>query len=138
MFFLKFIFPVFVYFEKIISFVITLVTEICAVKQIASPVMQHASLNHKNQLKRYGKQGYLLEVSIAVAGDKLWFLPLKYFIFVFPNRRNIQSNNKTYLTICNYDPETDPLCPIFQLAKIVELADVNFNEIAYKVSSGSN
>ena len=65
----------FVYFEKIISFVITLVTEICAVKQIASPVMQRASLNHKNQLKHYGKQVYLLEVSIAVAGDKLWFLP---------------------------------------------------------------
>ena len=62
----------FVYFEKIISFVITLVTEICAVKQIASPVMQHASLN---QLKHYGKQVYLLVVSIAVAGDKLWFLP---------------------------------------------------------------
>ena len=65
----------FAYFEKIISFVITLVTEICAVKQIASPVMQHASLNHKNQLKHYGKQFYLLEVSIAVAGNKLWFLP---------------------------------------------------------------
>ena len=136
--FLKIYIAFFVYFEKIISFVITLVTEICAVKQIASPVMQHASLNHKNQLKRYGKQGYLLEVSIAVAGDKLWFLPLKYFIFVFPNRRNIQSNNKTYLTICNYDPETDPLCPIFQLGKIVELAGVNFDDIAYKVSSGLN
>ena len=73
----------FVYFEKIISFVITLVTEICAVKQIASPVMQHASLNHKNQLKHYGKQVYLLEVSIAVAGDKLWFLPLKVYYFCF-------------------------------------------------------
>ncbi|KAM7441494.1 extracellularly ATP-gated cation channel [Porites harrisoni] len=46
--------------------------------------------------------------------------------------RNIQSNNKTYLTICNYDPETDPLCPVFQLGKIVELAGVNFDEIAYK------
>ena len=77
-FFLFFYLPYvafFVYFEKIISFVITLVTEICAVKQIASPVMQHASLNHKNQLKHYGKQVYLLEVSIAVAGDMLWFLP---------------------------------------------------------------
>ena len=75
-FFLFFIYVAFfVYFEKIISFVITLVTEICAVKQIASPVMQHTSLNHKNQLKHYGKQVYLLEVSIAVAGDKLWFLP---------------------------------------------------------------
>ena len=75
-FFIFFIYVAFfVYFEKIISFVITLVTEISAVKQIASAVMQHASLNHKNQLKHYGKQVYLLVVSIAFAGDKLWFLP---------------------------------------------------------------
>ena len=54
-----FIIAFFVYFEKIIllnEIVITLVTEICTVKQIASPVIQHASLNHKNQLKHFGKQ----------------------------------------------------------------------------------
>ena len=47
-----------------------------------------------------------------------------------------QTNCIPCYTICI--PETDPLCPIFQLGKIVELADVNFDEIAYKVSSGSN
>ena len=86
LFFFTFLFMLLFLFtlrKSCISFVITLVTEICVVKQIASPVMQHASLNHKNQLKDYGKQVYLLEVSIAVAGDKLWFLPLKVYYFCF-------------------------------------------------------
>ena len=34
---------------------------------------------------------------------------------------------------CNYDPQTDHLCPIFKLGKIVELARVNFEDIAFKV-----
>ena len=43
------------------------------------------------------------------------------------------TDNKSYLTSCNYDSETDPLCPIFKFGKILELAKVNFEDIAYQV-----
>ncbi|XP_078361024.1 P2X purinoceptor 4-like isoform X1 [Oculina patagonica] len=46
--------------------------------------------------------------------------------------RNIITENATYLKTCSYDPDTDPLCPIFNLGKIVELAKVDFNDIAYQ------
>jgi len=46
--------------------------------------------------------------------------------------RNIMTDNKSYLTSCNYDSETDPLCPIFKFGKILELAKVNFEDIAYQ------
>lgn len=48
--------------------------------------------------------------------------------------RNIQTDNATYLKTCNYNPDTDLLCPIFKLGKIVELAHVDFDDIAYKVN----
>ena len=43
------------------------------------------------------------------------------------------TEDESYLRNCNYDPQTDHLCPIFKLGKIVELADVNFEDIAFKV-----
>ena len=44
------------------------------------------------------------------------------------------TTNKTYIKTCNYDPDTDPLCPIFKFGKILELAKVNFEDIAYQVN----
>lgn len=55
-------------------------------------------------------------------------------IHLYQCRRNIQTENATYLKTCNYDRDTDPLCPIFKLGKIVELANVDFDDIAYKVN----
>ncbi|KAJ7387280.1 extracellularly ATP-gated cation channel [Desmophyllum pertusum] len=46
--------------------------------------------------------------------------------------RNIKAENKSYLQNCHYDPDTDHLCPIFKLGKVVELANVDFEEIAYQ------
>ncbi|XP_058963911.2 P2X purinoceptor 4-like isoform X1 [Pocillopora verrucosa] len=46
--------------------------------------------------------------------------------------RNIMTEDESYLRNCNYDPQTDHLCPIFKLGKIVELAHVNFEDIAFK------
>lgn len=43
------------------------------------------------------------------------------------------TEDESNLRNCNYDPQTDHLCPIFKLRKIVELARVNFEDIAYKV-----
>lgn len=43
------------------------------------------------------------------------------------------TEDESYLMNCNYDPQTDHLCPIFKLGKIVELAHVNFEDIAFKV-----
>lgn len=43
------------------------------------------------------------------------------------------TEDESYLGNCNYDPQTDHLCPIFKLEKIVELARVNFEDIAFKV-----
>ena len=43
------------------------------------------------------------------------------------------TEDESYLRTCNYDPQTDHRCPIFKLGKIAELADVNFEDIAFKV-----
>ncbi|CAN8016786.1 unnamed protein product, partial [Ixodes persulcatus] len=46
---------------------------------------------------------------------------------------NIQaSDNSTYLKYCRYNPDSDPLCPVFRLGDIVEEAEVNFEEVAVK------
>ncbi|XP_055338957.1 P2X purinoceptor 4-like [Paramacrobiotus metropolitanus] len=48
-------------------------------------------------------------------------------------RRNIlDSINQTYLQSCRYDPHTDPLCPVFSVAKIVQQANVSLSEIAVR------
>lgn len=46
--------------------------------------------------------------------------------------RNIKTESASYLKNCNYDPHTDHLCPIFKLGKMVELAGVDFEDIAFK------
>ncbi|XP_068749787.1 P2X purinoceptor 4-like isoform X2 [Montipora capricornis] len=47
--------------------------------------------------------------------------------------RNIKTtSNSSYLKGCTYDPDTAPLCPIFKFGKILELANVSFEEIAYQ------
>ena len=51
-------------------------------------------------------------------------------------RRNIKTtSNSSYLKGCTYDPDTAPLCPIFKFGKILELANVSFEEIAYQVTT---
>lgn len=38
--------------------------------------------------------------------------------------------NQTYISSCQYDPENNPLCPIFRLGDIVERSGLKFSEIA--------
>ena len=47
-------------------------------------------------------------------------------------RRNILTNNKTYLTSCRNNEKTDPYCPIFVLDDIVKRAGEDYDKIAKK------
>ena len=47
-------------------------------------------------------------------------------------RRNILTNNKTYLTTCRNNEKTDPYCPIFVLDDIVKRAGEDYDKIAKK------
>ncbi|XP_032239188.2 P2X purinoceptor 4 isoform X2 [Nematostella vectensis] len=48
------------------------------------------------------------------------------------SRRNIIQKNDSHLKSCNYHPTSDPLCPVFRLGTMAELAGVNFEKLAYK------
>ncbi|KAF6032642.1 P2RX1 [Bugula neritina] len=62
-----------------------------------------------------------------------------YFPLYKKSVRNIiESSNASYLRHCNYDANSDPFCPVFQLAYIVDHAQHHmehkqtYDEIAYK------
>ncbi|XP_022108433.1 P2X purinoceptor 4-like isoform X2 [Acanthaster planci] len=52
--------------------------------------------------------------------------------FNFSKRNIRETAEKAYLRGCMYDPVNDPLCPIFKLGSIVEMANDTFENMAYK------
>lgn len=53
-------------------------------------------------------------------------------------RRNILPHiGSSYLKSCEYDQETDPDCPIFQLKYMVSEAGEDFQEMAVKVGQNA-
>ncbi|XP_022108443.1 P2X purinoceptor 4-like isoform X2 [Acanthaster planci] len=51
--------------------------------------------------------------------------------FHFSKRNILESSNKSYLSGCMYNNETDPFCPIFKLGDIVAATGEDFNKLAY-------
>ncbi|XP_055339660.1 P2X purinoceptor 4-like [Paramacrobiotus metropolitanus] len=73
------------------------------------------------------------EAFVWLDGGQNLTILVKNFV-LFPKwgirRRNIGDLSATHLKDCKYKPKKDPLCPIFVLGDIVELAKENFTEMA--------